>query len=311
MPQISVNTVASSPATNVVTSVPVAGTSTLALDPSDGGPPKLSPEIMHVPVQKDQKIDPTVLKDGNLVWVCNVCNKMCPSEIELANHKKRHKINEALICPYCNRSYIDKHRYAVHVRIHTGEMPFQCNVCNKKFRDDRKLKLHMARHESSLSYKCHLCPRSFEGPKALEKHLQAHSTGRHVAPKIITKADGSVAMALPDDKSLQENGGVPLQPPALASTSALAPPPPPPPPSVVDVEPQVGHTPQPRCTIPSPILDNADLDKIVEKLSFDVKSDESKDEDSASACSSMISLSMDDVYQYNMPQPAAVTENIR
>jgi len=58
-------------------------------------------------------------------------------------------------------------------------------------------------------------------------------------------------------------------------------------------------------------LDNADLDKIVEKLSFDMKSttDESKDDDSVSASSSMISLSMDDVYQYNMPQPA-VTDAI-
>lgn len=282
--------------TNVISSVPVvAGTSTSPLHVSmsgvgDLGPPKLSPEIVTLPppVQsKDQKIEPIKNKDGTLVWVCNVCNKMMPSENELANHKKRHKIPEALICPYCNRSYIDKHRYAVHVRIHTGEMPYTCHVCNKKFRDDRKLKLHMARHTSGLSHKCHLCPRSFEGPKALEKHLQAHSLGRHVAPKIITNTDGSVTMGLPIDKNSQldiSGQSDMIEQPSMA----------------------------PRCTIPSPILDNADLDKIVEKLSFDMKSttDESKDDDSVSASSSMISLSMDDVYQYNMPQPA-VTDAIR
>lgn len=283
-------------ATNVITSVPVvAGTSTAPLFQNsmigDLGPPKLSPEIVTLPpplVQsKEQKIEPILNKDGNLVWVCNVCNKMLLSENELLNHKKRHKIHEALICPYCNRSYIDKHRYAVHVRIHTGEMPFSCNVCNKKFRDDRKLKLHMARHSSTLSHKCHLCPRSFEGPKALEKHLLAHSSGRHVAPKIITNIDGTVAMGLPVDKNSH-------------------------PPEPITGPPEQIDPMAARCTIPSPILDNADLDSIVQKLSFDVKSttDESKDEDSASACSSMISLSMDDVYQYNMPQPA-VTDNIR
>ena len=57
----------------------------------------------------------------------------------------------------------------------------------------------MARHNSGLSHKCHLCPRSFEGPKALEKHLKAHALGRYVAPKVIKRQDGSVAMALPDD----------------------------------------------------------------------------------------------------------------
>ena len=237
------------------------------------GPPILSPEVMPVPVQKEQRLEPVMKEDGTFVWTCNVCSKICPSETDLLNHKKRHKIDEALVCPYCSRSYIDKHRFAVHVRIHTGETPFQCNVCSKKFRDDRKMKLHMARHNSGLSHKCHLCPRSFEGPKALEKHLQAHSTGRHVAPKIITKSDGTVAMALPDtDKNLD-------------GTDADQ--------SVVQAQPSRDS-----------ILDNADLDKIVEKLSFDMKSEETKDEDSASACSSMISLTMEDVYQYNMTQPA-------
>ena len=57
----------------------------------------------------------------------------------------------------------------------------------------------MARHNSGLSHKCHLCPRSFEVPKALEKHLKAHAMGRYVAPKVIKRQDGTVAMALPDD----------------------------------------------------------------------------------------------------------------
>jgi len=160
-----------------------------------------------------EKLEPTIKADGTIEWSCKVCFKVCATEHELAIHKKRHKIDAALICPYCSRSYVDQHRYAVHVRIHTGETPYHCELCGKGFRDDRKMKLHMARHNSGLSHKCHLCPRSFEGPKALEKHLKAHALGRFVAPKVIQRQDGSVAMALPDDPNQQhkkEGSGVVL-----------------------------------------------------------------------------------------------------
>ena len=131
--------------------------------------------------------------------VCNVCNKECPSENELALHKKRHKLDSPLICEYCNQTYTNRHRYEVHVRFHTGETPFKCHICGKGFRDDRKMRLHVARHDGSLPNKCDLCPRSFEGPKALEKHKEAHRMGRFVQPKVIMNADGSMAMALPTE----------------------------------------------------------------------------------------------------------------
>ena len=132
-------------------------------------------------------------------FVCNVCNKECPSENELALHKKRHKLDSPLICEYCNQTYTNRHRYEVHVRFHTGETPFKCHICGKGFRDDRKMRLHVARHDGSLPNKCDLCPRSFEGPKALEKHKEAHRMGRFVQPKVIMNADGSMAMALPTE----------------------------------------------------------------------------------------------------------------
>jgi uncharacterized Zn-finger protein len=159
----------------------------------------IAPQPLLMDDMDGGKVEPTYKEDGSLEWSCKVCFKVCATEHELAIHKKRHKIDKALVCPHCQRSYVDQHRYAVHVRIHTGETPYHCDLCGKGFRDDRKMKLHMARHNSGLSHKCHLCPRSFEGPKALEKHLKAHALGRYVAPKVIQRTDGTVAMALPDD----------------------------------------------------------------------------------------------------------------
>ena len=73
----------------------------------------------------------TFVKKTNPNHVCNMCTKECPSENELALHKKRHKLDSPLICKYCNQSYTNRHRFEVHVRSHTGETPFKCHICSK------------------------------------------------------------------------------------------------------------------------------------------------------------------------------------
>ena len=266
-------TVSSQPASSIVTS-----TIQSTLSPKSVAEERLS--------QRENRIEPSIQDDGTVHWSCNVCAKVCPSESDLKIHKKRHKIDEALICPYCKRSYVDQHRYAVHVRIHTGETPFHCDLCGKGFRDDRKMKLHMARHNSGLSHKCHLCPRSFEGPKALEKHLNAHKTGRYVAPKVIQKSDGTTAMALPEDKQKDSDSPIP-------SLSGERP---------IELE-------RPSLVQSPVIVDPPHISKLPEGISFDLKSEGSMEDDSRSACSSMISLSMDDIYQYNVNQTGIENPN--
>lgn len=219
-------------------------------------------------------------------------------------HKKRHKIDEALVCPYCQRSYVDQHRYAVHVRFHTGETPFHCDLCGKGFRDDRKMKLHMARHNSGLSHKCHLCPRSFEGPKALEKHLNAHATGRYVAPKVIQKSDGTTAMALPDDKPKESMTlGVHSNLEAWNSGGG-------------EVSGGGGELSHSEADIMSrrSASPTADDEEILPDLATDpdLTADEmnanmsmkqqDEEEEVPSNCASVISLSVDDLYQYSVAQ---------
>eukprot|EP00095_Tigriopus_kingsejongensis_P002910 maker-scaffold336_size202805-snap-gene-1.35 protein:Tk02910 transcript:maker-scaffold336_size202805-snap-gene-1.35-mRNA-1 annotation:"zinc finger protein 729-like" len=123
--------------------------------------------------------------------------------VDLTVQAKRGK-SAPHVCQYCQREYKEKHRYDVHIRFHTGEKPYTCPTCHKGFREQRKLNLHVARHNSSLGHKCHLCPRSFEGPKALNKHLDAHKNNRYVAPKVFKKADGTIAMVLPEDHNYKK-----------------------------------------------------------------------------------------------------------
>ena len=242
------------------------------------------------------KVEPTYKEDGSLEWSCKVCFKVCATEHELAIHKKRHKISAALVCPHCQRSYVDQHRYAVHVRIHTGETPYHCDLCGKGFRDDRKMKLHMARHNSGLSHKCHLCPRSFEGPKALEKHLKAHALGRYVAPKVIQRQDGTVAMALPDDpnqtKKEEGQSAVPISQGGRDEDSDSESPVPP-----ISETSEVSQEPLALNTVGS-------TDQMTE-----IRKDE-VDEGSIPPEPGMISLSVDDLYQYSVAQADTVQENV-
>ena len=134
--------------------------------------------------------------------------ELCNNTDKLSTSNKPNKVGPPFVCTYCSRQYTERHRYEVHVRFHTGETPFKCPICNKGFRDNRKLKIHVRRHNSSLAHKCHLCPRSFEGKKGLEKHLIAHENNRCVETKIIKGVDGSISMALPEEKKRSVNDAV-------------------------------------------------------------------------------------------------------
>ena len=309
-------------------------------------PPAPTPAVVSTPVlaeldKAEGKMEPTYNEDGSLEWKCKVCSKVCATEHELSIHKKRHKIDDPLVCPYCQRSYVDQHRYQVHVRTHTGETPFHCDLCGKGFRDDRKMKLHMARHNSGLSHKCHLCPRSFEGPKALEKHLKAHAMGRYVAPKVIQRQDGTLAMALPDDPNQSkkvEGTGILLDAPLKAPATDLFKAPDPVAPAPVAPAPAPAPAPV-QSTVSSPSVTVMTLvtpaaPEVINPASTtlptsapaqplppviaaeNIVPQPTKEEASpAPQDSGVISLSVDDLYQYSVAQtsvdnPPAQQENV-
>ena len=284
--------------------------------------PQAAAAVTTVVSQASEKLEATVGEDGSMEWKCKVCSKVCPSEHELVIHKKRHKIDDPLVCQFCQRSYVDQHRFEVHVRTHTGETPFHCELCGKGFRDDRKMKLHMARHNSGLSHKCHLCPRSFEGPKALAKHIKAHEMGRYVAPKVIQRQDGTLAMALPEDPNATKKAEtVTQQPPVVAAEAVPVP--------VAAAPSGSGHVTivsQPQVTVMTMPVGAASEVKVEPPAILPVVPVSSaaapavttiapKPEDNVDTGDpGVISLSVDDLYQYSVAQTSvdtpATTENV-
>ena len=252
-------------------------------------------------LKTEQKLEPSYNEDGSVEWRCKVCAKVCASEHELSIHKKRHKIDDPLVCAFCQRSYVDQHRYEVHVRTHTGETPFHCELCGKGFRDDRKMKLHMARHNSGLSHKCHLCPRSFEGPKALEKHLKAHEMGRYVAPKVIQRHDGTMAMALPEDPNHPKKPEVAVgQPdPEAGPTGEVAAAP-----ASVTVVTMCDPAPAP-AELPAPAATEPEAAASPAPTAEEEEGGPSEGGGGGAGDPSMISLSVDDLYQYSVAQTSA------
>jgi hypothetical protein len=109
-----------------------------------------------------------------------------------------------------------------------------------------------------------------------------------VAPKVIQKSDGTTAMALPDDKPKEMGtlSGPSLE--AWSKSSELG-------------EGDVQSSP------PSPLPATAEILPDVaagcELSAEDMKLDSGlKEEEAPSACSSVISLSVDDLYQYSVTQ---------
>ena len=100
-------------------------------------------------------------------------------------------------------------------------------------------------------------------------------------------------MALPDDKNRDE-------PPVSTLTGSSIMPDHP----VVEVMPPVQEIVEPVVmNAPSPVvLTPPDITRLPEGFSFDLKSEGSREDDSVSACSSMISLTMEDIHQYNVAQ---------
>ena len=66
------------------------------------------------------KMKPARNHQGQRVYKCRFCNKICPAPSKLK----------------------------VHERIHTGERPYSCEICGKSFNEKGHLKNHMVVHFS-------------------------------------------------------------------------------------------------------------------------------------------------------------------
>ena len=105
-------------------------------------------------------------------------------------------------CDICDQVVASESNLKEHIKlqhtIHVKDESFKCDVCDKDFKSLQNLNFHNKIHTGKMP-QCSLCGKISKSMKALENHLKAHAMGRYVAPKVIKRQDGTVAMALPDD----------------------------------------------------------------------------------------------------------------
>ncbi|XP_026461125.1 zinc finger protein 525-like [Ctenocephalides felis] len=146
--------------------------------------------------------------DGEIPFVCNICNKIftttylldqhiCDNTIEQPlNFKESYNLKQNTIadsekrphtCVICDKSFkrlsalrlhMGIHSLKYHMRSHTGEYPYKCVLCDKKFTRSSGIKTHMRIHTGERPYKCKICDKTFAVSGALNKHMRIHTGER-------------------------------------------------------------------------------------------------------------------------------------
>ncbi|GFO12013.1 Zinc finger protein 235 [Plakobranchus ocellatus] len=109
----------------------------------------------------------------NAVLTCKVCDRIYPTQAELAEHMERHKKRKRKQCRICGMSVIrlDRHELT-HKPLEemTDAEVFMCDQCPSRFKAKNTLKVHMQIHAKERS-KCHLCSQSFSTQTGLHRHF--------------------------------------------------------------------------------------------------------------------------------------------
>jgi len=72
-------------------------------------------------------------RENRKTFMCEYCNKMCPSQGHLNFHKKIHG-EKNILCDQCDYKTYTKHNLQLHiVRVHEkGELYKTCQICSKR-----------------------------------------------------------------------------------------------------------------------------------------------------------------------------------
>ncbi|XP_017478812.1 PREDICTED: zinc finger protein 665-like [Rhagoletis zephyria] len=102
-------------------------------------------------------------------FICQFCDKVCPTKMSLAVHVGRRHNNKNIFCPHCSCAY--KNEKALQDHIDYSHVPVPCTHCEKVINCKRYLETHMrVVHESECRYYCEHCNKGFFHRSQKELH---------------------------------------------------------------------------------------------------------------------------------------------
>ncbi|CAH0599165.1 unnamed protein product [Chrysodeixis includens] len=113
--------------------------------------------------------------DGNVVYKCNGCEKICDSVKDMDKHLGLHNDERPLICKICGRMYKTVTEIIRHARAHNG-FKLQCShKCGYTTAYRGALKEHENRHLDVYKYTCEKCGKGFHARTWYEQHQNIHN----------------------------------------------------------------------------------------------------------------------------------------
>lgn len=122
------------------------------------------------------------LKDKQITFICDICNKVFKRNFSLKIHKRIHDDEKPFKCELCPMVFNQKSNYTKHKLIHLNQKPHKCTQCDNTFSQKSHLKTHQLLHaaEDLKPYKCNHCNEGFSNNTCLIKHVQISHYGREM-----------------------------------------------------------------------------------------------------------------------------------
>ena len=120
----------------------------------------------------------TPVQIGEILHICDVCDKSFSTKSELDMHDRTHMEEKARQCNTCGKTFNKTYSLTLHMRTHTGTKPYTCGVCDKSFTRKDVLERHKRTHTGEKPYACDVCDKAFVRKEHLLNHLRTHSGER-------------------------------------------------------------------------------------------------------------------------------------
>nr|CAD7408309.1 unnamed protein product [Timema poppensis] len=117
-------------------------------------------------------------KFKNKPYVCDQCEIICRTKLELRQHLKIHteRNERRYTCEYCGKEFKLKSLLQHHMESHTDKTDaknsLMCNICGKKYKKSGSLTKHALEHEGRGRFKCRLCREIFPTDCERAKHRE-------------------------------------------------------------------------------------------------------------------------------------------